>query len=134
MKLSSSPAASFLPLISLFLLGSLLVWLSVDWLKQYGIFPGVLMVANVIFFLLSMLVHRMQIKSARHKNPNVFVRSVLGGTMIKMAVVLMALGIYALAFRSFFNKASVFVSMGWYLVYLIVEVHTSMKLNQSRHA
>ena len=133
MKLSG-PQASLMPLMALFLTGTLIVWILRKWLLQHAIYPTVLLVANVLFFLLSLLIHSIQVKSAANKNPNVFVRAVMGGTLIKMMVLLVAAGVYALAFRTYLNKASVFIAMCWYLVYLVFEARTSMRLNKSPHA
>ncbi len=134
MPLSSSSRQALLPLIMLFIAGNALVLTGRGWLTGRGLNPDALLVANLLFFVLSLLVHRMLLKAARHSNPNVFVRTVMGGTMLKMAVVLVAVAVYAFAFRPFFSKITVFAAMLWYLVYLVVEVRTSVRLNQSGHA
>jgi hypothetical protein len=75
----------------------------------------------------------MQKRASRNTNPNVFVRSVMGGTMIKMAVCIVAIAIYAFAFKSSFSKMSVFASMFLYLIYLAVEVSLATKLNKPKN-
>lgn len=122
-----------MPLILLFISGTVIVLAARQWIAEHGLHPEALLAANALFFLLSLAVHRMQLRAARHSNPNVFVRAVMGGTMLKMAVVLAAAGVYAFAFRPLFNKATVFAAMCWYLLYLAVEVRTSVKLNKSAH-
>ncbi len=122
-----------MPLIILFISGTAIVLAARQWIAGRGLHPEALLAANALFFLLSLVVHRMQQRAARHSNPNVFVRAVMGGTMLKMAVVLAAAGVYAFAFRPQFNKATVFAAMCWYLLYLAVEVRTSVKLNTSAH-
>lgn len=122
-----------MPLLLLFITGTGLVLAGRQWIASRGVHPEALLAANLLFFLLSLLVHRMQQRAARNANPNVFVRAVMGGTMLKMAVVLAAAGVYAFAFKPYFNKATVFAAMCWYLLYLAVEVRTSVKLNKSAH-
>ena len=76
----------------------------------------------------------MQKKAAKNANPNVFVRAVMGGTMIKMAVCLVAVAIYAFAFKKIFSKMSVFAAMFIYFFYLIIEVRMATKLNKKKDA
>jgi uncharacterized membrane protein YjjP (DUF1212 family) len=121
-------------LLLLFIAGTLIVLVGRHWLAARQLHPGALLAANTLFFALSLVVHAMQLRAKRHSNPNVFVRAVMGGTMVKMAVVLVAAGVYAFAFRPQFNKATVFAAMCWYLAYLAVEVRTSVRLNKSTHA
>lgn len=94
----------------------------------------VILVANGLFFLISLLVFRMQRKAMQHSNPNVFIRSVMAGMMIKMFIVIVAVIAYVLLSRNFFNKPAIFISLLLYLVYLAVEVAAVMKLNKRKNA
>ncbi len=122
------------PLIAIFIVfsGALLVTKSL--LAKYGIDQSVLIVANLLFFIVSLLVFFMQQKALRNSNPNVFVRSVMGGMLIKMFVVVAAVIIYRLVAGNAVSKVSVFAAMFLYLVYLIVEVAAITKLNKQQHA
>lgn len=123
-----------IPLILLFILFNNFFLFGKGWLAKHGIDYLVLIIANSLFFIVSILVYRMQKRAAKNANPNVFVRSVMGGTMIKMGVCVIAVGIYAFAFKDIFNKMTVFTAMFLYLIYLVVEVRMATKLNQKKNA
>ena len=70
----------------------------------------------------------------QHSNPNVFIRSVMAGMMIKMFIVIVAVIAYVLLSGKSFNKPAIFISLLLYLVYLAVEVAAVMKLNKRKNA
>jgi hypothetical protein len=76
----------------------------------------------------------MQKRALKNTNPNVYVRSVMGGMMIKMAIVVVAVAIYVIALKDNFSKMSVFAAMFLYLIYLGVEVRLATKLNTKKNA
>ncbi|MGG9972400.1 hypothetical protein ACQ33O_11450 [Ferruginibacter sp. SUN002] len=120
-----------LPLLLVFLIlnGFFLAGKSI--LDKWHIDNYVLIVANCILLLTAIATFRMQRKALQDKNPNVFVRSVMGSVMIKMAVVIIAIMIYRFALPQQFSKMSVFAAMILYLIYLAVEVKVILKLNKS---
>lgn len=128
-----SQAKELLPFILIFIVFNNFFLFGKEWLAKYGIDHLVMIVANSLIFVLNVLVYSMQKKALKNTNPNVFVRSVMGGMMIKMAVCVVALLIYALAFKKTFSKMSVFASMFLYLIYLFVEVKAAGKLNKQRN-
>jgi hypothetical protein len=123
-----------LPLLVIFLFFCVVFTLSKMLLEKWGLDYYVLIVANLIFFLVSLGVFFMQKKALDHSNPNVFIRSVMGGMLIKMAVVVFAVIIYRLVAGNSVNKVSVFAAMFLYLLYLAVEVRVIMKLNRQKNA
>lgn len=127
-------AKEIIPLILLFILFNNFFLLGKNWLAKHGIDHLVLIIANSLFFIVSILIYRMKKRALQNANPNVFVRSVMAGTMIKMAVCVIAIGIYAFAFKSIFSKWSVFTAMFLYLIYLFVESKMAAKLNKKRNA
>ena len=122
------------PLFIIFLFLSASLSLSKTILGKWGIDYKVLLVANALFFLVSLGVFFMQKKALSHSNPNVFIRSVMAGMLIKMGVCVFAVIIYRLVAGSSVNKVSVFVAMFLYLLYLAVEVRVIMKLNRQKNA
>ena len=122
------------PLVIIFAL--LTVVLVVAWflLKEPKVDIAVLLIANCLFFASSMLVFRMQIRAMQNNNPNVFIRSVMGGMMLKMAICLIAVMGYVLGSGKNFNKPSVYISMLIYMLFLVVEVGLVMKLNKRKNA
>jgi len=94
----------------------------------------VVMGGNCLFFLISLLVFRMQYLAMFNANPNVFIRSVMSGMIIKVFACVVAVIGYYLVSRSAFNKPAVYAAMVIYIVYLVVEVRTIMKLNKTKNA
>ena len=94
----------------------------------------VLLGANVLFFLVSVLAFKMQYKAMHDSNPNVFIRKVMTTMLLKMAVALGAVMAYVLIAGQSFNKPAVYISMLIYVVYLVVEVGLVMKLNKRKNA
>lgn len=94
----------------------------------------VLMGGNCLFFLISLFVFRMQYNAMHNSNPNVFIRTVMGGMLIKVLVCVIAVVAYYFISGSMFNKPAVYLSMIIYIIYLWVEVRTIMKLNKQKNA
>ena len=93
----------------------------------------ILFVVFMVLFLVSLFVFNMQKKALAHANPNVFVRSVMGGMLIKMAVCVFAVIVYRLIAGKQVSKVSVFAAMFLYLLYLGVEVAVITKLNKQKN-
>ena len=122
------------PLIAIFVIFSGFIVASRNLLANWGIDSDVLVVANIIFFLVSLLVFFMQQKALANLNPNVFVRSVMAGMLIKMFVCIAAVIVYRLVAGNNVSKVSVFAAMFLYLLYLGVEVAVITKLNKQKNA
>ena len=124
----------FLPIIYLFIALSLLIFLFSAIIKIPDVDSAVLMVANTFFLLLTLIVFLMQQKALKNINPNVFVRSVLGGVLIKMFACILAIFVYRFLFKNSFNKISVIIAMFFYLFYLATEVAVLLKMNKQKNA
>ncbi len=103
------------------------------WVK-YNVDSNVLLGANVLFLVTSILVFFMQKKALTNTNPNVFVRSVIAGMMIKMFSTAIAVLAYVLIVGSGYNTSAVFISLIMYLIYLAAEVMAISKENKKKHA
>ena len=123
-----------LPFIILFVLFSNFFLFGKSWLAKYGLDHLVLIIANSLFFVISLLAYFMQKRALKNSNPNVYIRSVMGGMMIKMAICVVAVAIYVIAMKGDFSKMSVFAAMFLYLIYLGVEVRLATKLNTKENA
>lgn len=123
-----------LPLFITFLILTVLCLAGNLFYNQSGINYLVIMGANCLFFLVSLLIFRMQYVALHNSNPNVFVRSVMAGTMLKMLFCLVAVVAYYFASRPAFNKPAVYISMIVYVIYLVVEVRAIMKQNKIKNA
>ncbi len=123
-----------LPFIFLFLAITILVLPFRVQLKNWQLDSGVLMAANLLFFITTIAVFSLQQKALHNANPNVFVRSILSGVMIKMLVCVLAILAYRFLFSKSFSKISVFAAMFFYLFYLAAEVTVLMKMNKQKNA
>jgi hypothetical protein len=94
---------------------------NVLWVK-YGVDRNVLLAANVLFLATGILVFFMQKNAMSNSNPNVFIRSVIAGMMIKMFSTVIAVLAYVTITGSGYNTKAVFISLIMYLVYLAAEV------------
>lgn len=130
-----SPAFKLLfPYILLFICINLAIVAFWNVLSKYGVDNYVLLGANGLVMVLSILVFFLQKSALRKSNPNVFIRSIMSGMLIKMFSCVAAVLIYTVSSGSNFNKKAVFFSMLLYLVYLAVEVYTTTKLNKKENA
>ncbi len=122
-----------LPLLIVFVLTNLTLYAARAIEVKWGIDFYVLFFANDIFFLLSLVAFFMQRKALGKSNPNVFIRSVMGGMLIKMFVTITAVIVYRLIAGNSVSKVSVFLAMFLYLIYLGVEVAVITKLNRQKN-
>ena len=123
-----------LPLFITFLVLTVIIFAATLFYADKRIDYTVVMAANCLFFLISFFVFRMQYKAMFNSNPNVFIRSVMAGMIIKVFACIIALVAYYFLSRHLFNKPAVYISMIIYLIFLTVEVRTIMKLNKSKNA
>lgn len=121
------------PLILLFLLLNGGLFFVNENLTKWGLQYKFLIVANLIFFIISIIAFLMQKKALKNTNPNVFIRSVMGGMLIKMAICIVAVAVYAIVFKNNFSSNSILAAMFLYLVYLGVEVAVATKLNRQKN-
>ena len=123
-----------LPLVISFVVFAAAVVLAWLFWKNSNIDFIVLLGANVLFFLVSVMAFRMQYAAMQNSNPNVFIRKVMSTMLLKMGIALAAVMAYVLISGKSFNKPAVYISMLIYLVYLVVEVGAVMKLNKRKNA
>ena len=122
------------PLVITFFILTAIIFTGSIFYKEKGFDYLVLMGGNCLFFLISLFVFRMQYLAMYNSNPNVFIRSVMSGMIIKVFACVIAIVAYYFISKPAFNKLAVFASMVIYIVYLVVEVRTIMKLNKTKNA
>lgn len=123
-----------LPLFLSFLILTAIIFAANIFYADKGIDYTVVMGGNCLFFLISLFVFRMQYLAMYNKNPQVFIRTVMGGMLIKVFGCVIAVIAYYFISGPAFNKPAVYASMVIYIVYLVVEVRTIMKLNRTKNA
>lgn len=74
--------------------------------------------SNMILLGINLLAYIMVRVSMHKKNPHVFVRSVMSAMFLKMVIVVALVVGYVLLTKGKFDKISMLISIGLYLVYL----------------
>lgn len=123
-----------MPLFFTFLVLAVVIFVGNFLFNDRGIDYVVVMGGNCLFFLISLFVFRMQYVAMYDKNPQVFIRSVMGGMLIKVFACVAAVIAYYFLSAGTFNRPAVYISMVIYIIYLVVEVKTIMKLNKTKNA
>ena len=88
---------------------------------------GLLMAANVILALLSVLTYEIVRKQMNDK-PEAFVRGVYASTFLKLLVCMISILLYVMLNRENLHKPSLFILFGIYAVYTSVETILLSKL------
>ncbi len=114
-------------ILTIFIIGASNLWL------KYSIDKNVLLGANLLFMSTGVLVFFMQKNALTNKNPNVFIRSVMAGMMIKMFSTILAVLAYVVIIGLNYDKKAVFISLLMYLLYLAAEVTAISKENSKKN-
>jgi RsiW-degrading membrane proteinase PrsW (M82 family) len=122
-----------LPLLIIFIVLTIFILSATDLWHKYDIDKNVLLGANFLFMGIGLLVFFMQKNALSNKNPNVFIRSVIAGMMIKMFSTVLAVLAYVILVGPTYNKKGVFISLFMYLIYLAAEVTAISKLNSNKN-
>lgn len=122
----------FIPVIGLFLLINLVVFIFSYSLKEYGFNVGFLIVANAILFILTFFGFYLQTKGVRSTNVNAFIRGIYSSLLLKMFVIVAAIVVYIVVMGGETNKPAILASMGIYLVYTTLEVIQLMKIARKK--
>lgn len=121
------------PLLISFVLIAVLNVLGMFLFTGAGINYLVVAGANCLFFLVALLVFSIQRKALHNPNPNAFIRSVMKGAMLKLFLCMAIVLTYVLINRAHVNKPAIFISLGIYLVYMITEILSVMRLYKTKN-
>ncbi len=127
-------ARFFYPFIIIFIIISALIFILKSTLANNNFDVKVLLIANLLFFILTLIVFLLQKKSIGNANPNKLVQAVMLGMLIKMIVVAGSVIIYSRMAGKNFSKMSVLAGLGFYVIYLITEVILINRLNKRPNA
>jgi len=121
-------------LIIIFAVFSIFFLATKSLLAKWGIDNNILLIGNALLLVISLAAFTLQHKALTHSNPNVFIRSIIMGMMIKMFTSAIAVIIYFEWSGNNFSGAAVFIFMFLYFIYMIAEVSAMMKLNKRTNA
>lgn len=125
---------AILPIVFLFIFLNTFLIVSRSFLERHGIDREVLIAANAILFISNFISLLVLQKSLKNPNPNVFVRAMMAGTVIKLLVIAASFAAYAFAVKRDINKPAVYISIFLYFLYLAIEVAAVLKLNKQKNA
>lgn len=94
--------------------------------------PIVVISANLILFVFSVLNIYFQSRNINNPNPNAVIRAVMAGMFLKLFGLAAAAVIYLFAAGAGRSVNSLFVSMGLYILYTWLEVRISLQLNPKK--
>jgi len=123
----------FRAVIIFFILINALCLSCANWLDKKNIDHIVLMYANAILFLLTLIACYIHIRAIKNNNPYAFVRGVTLASLMKLLVIVISVAIY---FFSAETKSvyAVITAMILYIVYTVFEVKGAMRINRNRNA
>lgn len=125
----------FLPVVLLFVILNAFFLTGKNMLKRWNVDHEVLIVGNALLFGITLISFLLAQKGLRNTNTHAFIRSIIGGIMIKLFVSVIAAFIYISIFKKNINKPALFTCMGLYLVYTFFEVSVLTKqLKQKTNA
>jgi hypothetical protein len=120
------------PMILVFVLLNALLITGKRFLENNGIDQDLLIIGNLLLFLVTFITYMISFKSLFSKNPNVFIRAMYGGFIIKFFVIAVAAFVYIMTAKKQVNKPGLFICMGLYLLYTVLEVTALFRFLKNR--
>lgn len=122
-----------MPFFALFTIVNIVFIVWADKWDALNLHHTVIVFGNSLLFLLSIFSIWLHLKAVNHKNPQVMVRGVLGGTFIKIILIATSILLY-LYFtpKEQRSKLAVIAVMFLYLIYVYIEVRVVLKLNKKK--
>lgn len=121
-----------LRLFILFIVVTALALLFGDWLDEKKIDRLVVIGANALLLVLTLGCMALYAKASVNPNPNVFVRSVMGVTFMKLLAIVVVLAIYLFTAGKNRSVYAIVVGMGLYIIYTVIEVRAVLELNKRK--
>jgi len=117
----------------LFIVVIVLAMVFAPWLDAHKINHLVVISANALLLVFTGGNMLLQVKALANPNPNVFVRSVMGGTFVKLVLLVIALAIYLFAAGANRSIYAICVAAGLYIAYTAIEVKGLLELNKQNN-
>ena len=100
--------------------------------ENIGVDHWVVLISNLLLYIISAITVWMHLQAIKNPNPNVFTRSVMGGTVLKLFVLGVAVMIYLVIAGSKKNVYSIFIGMFLYMIYTAFDVKAALQLNKNQ--
>lgn len=122
------------PLVLFFLIINALVVVGDKQIAAWGMKQDVLIVANILLFVFSLIGLLLQLNASKNPNPNAIVRAVMAGMGLKLIGFAAALLIYLSIVGKNKSVYSVYAALGLYVVYTWMEVRLFLRQNPKKNA
>ena len=123
----------FRPLLIFFIAANALCLCFAKWLDARGIDHIVLIYANLILFVLTLITSFIHIRALNNNNPHAFVRSITVSTFIKLIVIGASVSVYLFTAGENRNIYAIAAAMALYVVYTILEVTSATRMNRKKN-
>jgi hypothetical protein len=110
------------PLVLFFLIVNALAVVGDKQIAAWGMKQDVLIVANILLFVFSLIGLLLQLNASKNPNPNAIVRAVMAGMGLKLIGFAAALLIYLSIVGKDKSVYSIYAALGLYVVYTWMEV------------
>lgn len=117
----------------LFIVVIVLAMVFATWLDDHKINHLVVISANALLLVFTGGNMLLQVKAMANPNPNVFVRSVMGGTFAKLFLLVIAMAVYLFAAGANRSVYAIMVAAGLYVAYTFIEVKGLLELNKKNN-
>jgi hypothetical protein len=122
------------PLVLFFLIVNALTIVGDKKIAAWGMKQDVLIIANILLFLFSLVGLLMQLNASKNPNPNAIVRAVMAGMGLKLIGFGAALIIYLSMVGKDKSVFSIYAALGLYVVYTWIEVRLFLRQNPKKNA
>lgn len=124
----------FRPLVLFFLMINALTIIGDKKIAAWGMKQDVLIVANILLFVFSMIGLLLQLNASKNPNPNAIVRAVMAGMGLKLIGFAAALLIYLSMVGKDKSVYSIYAALGLYVIYTWIEVRLFLRQNPKKNA
>lgn len=128
MKETKPIAAAIRPLLLVFIFTTCLFIAGRGLLLKYNIDQEVLIIANLLLFVVTLLSSYLFLRSLGSANPNSFLKAMYGSFILKFFVIAITAFIYIIITKKNVNKSALITAMILYMLYTVIEVSVLLKM------
>ena len=120
------------PTLLLFITVTLIFTVASNFWDSIGINHWVVLFSNLLLFIISLITIWMHLQAIKNPNPNVFTRSVMGSTVLKLFALGIAVMIYLIIVGNKKSIYAIFIGMFLYMIYTAFDVKAALQLNKNQ--
>ena len=128
-RFSNSEFKLLYPITGLFVFVASMIQIGEQELIKYKFVPTVIMSANVLLFVVTLLGLFALINASKNPNPNVLVRTVMMAMGLRLLGIAVAVLLYIKLAGAAISPRSVYASFALYPLYTFLEIRLFLKLN-----